>query len=203
MAVEVSIDQAEALKVPAGWPAAVVVDAEPMRQWPARVSGVRPGPDRSATLRLELLEWPASARAGMSCTVHLRMASRAQAVAVPNHALLSLRGTPSVWIVTRGAIAVRAVTLGIRGDSFSEVLDGVASGQPVVTGPHAVLRVVRAGDAVAVATTPRPSSQPVAAGTKARIERNWVGVPLHSPETNGQVPFLREPGVLGVSATIA
>lgn len=176
LAVEASIEQAQALKVLAGSPVSVMVDAEPERRWPARVSGVQPGPDPNATLRLELLEWPASARPGMSCTVQLTMASRAQAIVVPNHALLSLRGTPSVWVITRGAIAVRAVTLGIRGDGYSEVLDGVAPGQPVVTGPHAVLRAVRAGDAVAVAAraalswaavNPRPSSQPVAAGTKA------------------------------------
>ena len=151
MAVEASIDQAEAWKVPAGWPAEVVVDAEPMRRWPARASGLRPGPARTATLRLELVEWPARAREGLSCTVYLRMAARARAIAVPNHALLSLRGTPGVWIVARGAIAARAITLGIRGDGYSEALEGVSPGQAVVTGPHAVLRVVRAGDAVAVA----------------------------------------------------
>jgi len=67
---------------------------------------------------------------------------------VPNYALLSLGGTPSVWIITRGGIAVRPVTLGIRGDRYSEVLEGVSAGQRVVTGPHAVLRTVRAGDAV-------------------------------------------------------
>jgi len=148
MAVEASFDQAAAMKVPVGWPAWVVMDAEPMRRWPARVSAVRSGADRDATLRLELLEWPASARVGMNCTVHLTMASRARAIAVPNYALLSLGGTPSVWIITRGAVAVRPVTLGIRGDRYSEVLEGVSAGQRVVTGPHAVLRTVRAGDAV-------------------------------------------------------
>jgi len=148
MAVEASFDQAAAMKVPVGWPAGVVMDAEPMRRWPARVSAVRSGADRDATIRLELLEWPVSARVGMNCTVHLTMASRARAIAVPNYALLSLGGTPSVWIITRGAIAVRPVTLGIRGDRYSEVLEGVSAGQRVVTGPHAVLRTVRAGDAV-------------------------------------------------------
>ena len=115
------------MKVPAGWPAAVVMDAEPMRRWPARVSPSASASGRGATLRLELLEWPASARVGMYCTVHLTMASRAKAIAVPNYALLSLRGTPSVWIITRGAIAVRPVTLGIRGDRYSEVLEGVSA----------------------------------------------------------------------------
>jgi hypothetical protein len=87
--------------------------------------------------------------------VHVTTALRAHAIAVPNHALLSLRGMSGVWTVTRGVIAARAVTLGLRGDAYSEVLAGVEPGQRVVTGPHAVLRTVRAGDAVAEAAPQR------------------------------------------------
>jgi HlyD family secretion protein len=155
MAVEVVVEQTAEIRLPAGWPGTMVLDAEPTRRWPARVTTVGPTSGRGATIRLELLERPHNVRDGMSCTVHVTTASRAHAIAVPNYALLSLHGMSGVWTVTRGVIAARAVTLGLRGDVYSEVLAGVEPGQRVVTGPHAVLRTVRAGDAVAEAAPQR------------------------------------------------
>jgi len=155
MAVQAAVEQTEQVRLPAGWPATVVLDAEPTRRWPARVTQIESTSGRGATIRLELLERPHNVRDGMSCTVHVTTAVRARAIAVPNYALLSLRGMSGVWTVTRGVIAARAVTLGLRGDAYSEVLAGVEPGQRVVTGPHAVLRTVRAGDAVAEAAPQR------------------------------------------------
>jgi HlyD family secretion protein len=153
LGVEATIAQHDALQLPVGWPATVSIHAQPLREWPARVAGLRDTPQGAVTVRLELQSQPSDIRDGMSCTVRFTAASRARSIVVPNHALVTVPGGKGVWTISRGVIVPLGVRLGLRGDSYSEVLDGLSPGQLVVTGPHAVLRAVRAGDAVAIASS--------------------------------------------------
>jgi RND family efflux transporter MFP subunit len=150
LVAEVLVGQRDAATLSQGWPAVVVLDADPRRHWPAQLDAVGDGAERAVLLTVRLLERPPFARAGMAATVRFVAARRAGTLAVPNHALVSRPDGDAVWTVSNGVIVPLAVTLGLRGDEYSEVLAGVGPGRLVVTGPHSALRTVRPGDAVSV-----------------------------------------------------
>ena len=57
---------------------------------------------------------------------------RTKGLAVPNMAISYKGGDPSVAVLTRGHIATRAVQLGVRGSSRSQVLSGLKAGDQIV-----------------------------------------------------------------------
>ena len=55
-------------------------------------------------------------------------------LSVPNEAIIENGGAPRVYVQdSDGSYAPREVTLGVQGELFTEVLDGVKSGEQVVT----------------------------------------------------------------------
>ena len=139
---------------------------------PAHVLSVRLDAGATARVTLELDAPMPGARDGMSAVVHLTVASRIAVLAVPNHALVGSRGgvraspvagaargkpkqPAGVWTVRGGLMVLAPLTLGVRGDVYSEVLSGLGVGQLVVTGPYALLRSVAVGDPVTSVPAPR------------------------------------------------
>ena len=74
-------------------------------------------------------------QSGMFIEARLATEIRADAVIVPEDALLPLEMGTFVWVVTpEGTATRRAVILGIRRPGFVEIVDGVQAGEPVVVG---------------------------------------------------------------------
>jgi len=71
---------------------------------------------------------------GMFIEARLVTAVRPQAVVVPEDAVVPAEGSSFVWVVADGKADCRKVTLGVRTPGFVEVMDGVESGEEVVTG---------------------------------------------------------------------
>jgi len=63
-----------------------------------------------------------------------------------------------VFVVQNGKAAFRAVKVGIAGDEYFEVLDGLHQDETIVAGPYQAIRDLHDGAAV------KPSRQPADSG---------------------------------------
>jgi len=63
--------------------------------------------------------------------------------------------TEGVYVVRSGRVEFVPIKIGISGDKFFEVLQGLKSGDEVVTGPYNSVRSMADGDAVKVETPRR------------------------------------------------
>lgn len=111
---------------------------------------------------------PADVRPDLSATARIVTDTRSQALAVPIIALTVREHTPiateaqpadtapggerkeveGVFVVTDGKATFRPVKVGIAGDEYFEVLDGVREGETIVAGPYQAIRDLREGSAV-------------------------------------------------------
>jgi membrane fusion protein (multidrug efflux system) len=71
---------------------------------------------------------------GMFIEARLATEVRANAVVVPEDAILPVEGADFVWVVSEGQVNRRLVTLGVRAPGMVEIRDGVQAGEPVVVG---------------------------------------------------------------------
>jgi HlyD family secretion protein len=128
--------------------------------------------DRAVDYEVEitLKNPPADVRPDLSATARIVTDTRKQALAVPiialtvrEHAAVSSETQPAdsaatkkketegVFIVTDGKATFRPVRVGIAGDEYFEVLDGVKEGERIVAGPYQSIRDLRDGAAVRAA----------------------------------------------------
>src|SRR5437879_5214335 len=97
---------------------------------------------------------------GMFIEARLVTAVRPQAVVVPEDAVVPAEGSSFVWVVVAGTAGRRKAGLGVRTPGFVEVMDGVKSGEQVVTGG---LELLAPGAPVmprVVERKPPPTGQP-------------------------------------------
>ena len=105
--------------------------------------------------------------------VNIVTATHDNTLVVPRVALLSEDGTAAVYVVAGGRVARKSVQVGFTGDGRSEILQGLAAGDQVITlGQNAVregslVEVVNAAKAVELAkpvvTKPESAKPEVAA----------------------------------------
>ena len=120
-----------------GQPAAVMVDAYPGKVFNGKITFVYPTvtPEtRTAKVRVELANVQALLKPAMYAKVEFASGrGQAKVLAVPESAVLD-SGTRQVVLVELGAgrFEPRAVKLGMRGDGYVEVLEGVKEGEAVV-----------------------------------------------------------------------
>lgn len=119
-------------------PAVLTLEAWPERRWSLDGRGAgRLAPEldattRTAGVRYELVD-PAL-RAGLRGELGLLLEEVEAAVAVPREALVPENGIASVYVMLAGELFQRReVELGVEGDGWVEVRDGLASGERVAT----------------------------------------------------------------------
>jgi HlyD family secretion protein len=124
---------------------------------------------------------PADVRPDLSATARIVTDTRKQALSIPIIALTVRENTPvtpetrrdtaqtgkkketeGVFIVTNGKATFRAVHVGIAGDEYFEVLDGLREHEQIVAGPYQAIRDLKDGTPV------RASRQPADTAKKAR-----------------------------------
>lgn len=135
MWVDLAIFEQDAATVRIGTPATLRVDALPGRSFAGQVSFINPALDagtRTLTARLEVANPGGELRAGMYGTAELTASGR-RGVSVPVTAVLPT-GTRDLVFVNRGdgRFIPRAVSVGMRGDSLVEIVDGLKAGDEVV-----------------------------------------------------------------------
>ncbi|MGH7614090.1 MAG: efflux RND transporter periplasmic adaptor subunit [Gemmatimonadales bacterium] len=116
---------------------------------------------------------PGDVRPDLSATARIITDTRTQALSIPIIALTVRDNTPvatetrrdtaqvgkkkeaeGVFIVVNGKASFRPVKVGIAGDEYFEVLDGVKENEEIVAGPYQSIRDLKDGTAV------RPTKQP-------------------------------------------
>jgi HlyD family secretion protein len=140
------VDETSILKVAAGTPADVQLDAIPGAEYRSTVLSVdsqgqaasRGGVTYRVRLSLaagKLGDGSAAPtpRPGMSAVVDLKVADKEHVLAVPSAAIVHDGNQDTVWLVTAGVAHRHVVRLGAQGDRVVEVAAGLAEGDVIVT----------------------------------------------------------------------
>lgn len=146
-------------QVASGQPLEIALDAYPNKTFDGRVLAVNPLLDaagRSVVIRAQVKNQDASLRPGMFARVKLITKNVAEALVVPEQALVPQGNEQFVFKVVDNRAVRAKVDVGQRRDGKAEILAGVAAGEVVVTAGQQRLR-----DGVAVAArnaAPGPAS---------------------------------------------
>jgi RND family efflux transporter MFP subunit len=165
--VHVSVDEARIGQIRPGLEAELSVPSFPGKVFKGKVATVAPAGDARAhtfDVKLEITDPDSPLRAGMFAEVGIVAAQKAEAVLIPNAAVLQqLRGA-TVFVVIDGKATQRTVTVGITDETNAEITAGVKAGEEVVVvGQNAL----RDGQAVRV-TTPAGGSPAPTGATQPR-----------------------------------
>lgn len=123
--------------------ARVEVDAFPGESFMGRIARVSPVLDpatRTAPLEVEIPNDQYRLKPGMYARVGIITESHPRALVVPTNALVDANGTRGVYVAVNNVAQFHPVKVGIEGNERTEVLDGVAEGDRVVTTGAAGLR---------------------------------------------------------------
>ncbi|HTR19840.1 MAG TPA: efflux RND transporter periplasmic adaptor subunit [Gemmatimonadales bacterium] len=137
--------------------------------------------DRAVDYEVEvtLVNPPADVRPDLSATARIVTDTRKQALSIPIISLTVRENTPvpnesrrvdtagtgkkketeGVFVVTNGKATFRPVKVGVAGDEYFEVLDGVKEGETIVAGPYQAIRDLKDGSPVRAAKAPADSSK--------------------------------------------
>jgi membrane fusion protein, multidrug efflux system len=123
--------------------ARVEVDAFPGEDFMGRIARVSPVLDpstRTAPIEVEIANPQYRLKPGMYARVGIVTESHPNALVVPTNAVVDVNGTRGVYLSVNNAAAFHPVKIGIEGNERTEILDGVAAGDRVVTTGAAGLR---------------------------------------------------------------
>jgi membrane fusion protein (multidrug efflux system) len=123
--------------------ARVQVDAFPGEDFMGRIARVSPVLDpstRTAPIEVEISNPQYRLKPGMYARVGIVTESHPNALVVPTNAVVDVNGTRGVYLSVNNAAAFHPVKIGIEGNERTEILDGVAAGDRVVTTGAAGLR---------------------------------------------------------------
>lgn len=138
--VSAPMDEVDSARIAPGQPVRVTIDAYPGRAFPGRVTRVAPyvldREEQNRTVEIEVAlsdsEGPDAVRLlpGTSADVEVILQAREDVLRVPTPALLE---GGKVLVVKDGKLEERAVRTGLRNWDWTEVLEGLAPGDQVVT----------------------------------------------------------------------
>lgn len=130
-------------QVKIGSSAQASIDAYPERRFEGKVSFIYPmlnSATRTVPVRIEIDNPHTLLKPAMYVSATIGVGKRKKVLSIPSSAVID-SGTRQVALVRldEGRFEPRAVTLGLRGDGFVEVLDGIAEGEQVVTAANFLL----------------------------------------------------------------
>lgn len=154
--LRVPVSELEVVKLSAGDPARVTVDALPGTTLPARIQRLFPAADgtsRQVTVELKIDHPPAAVRYGFLARAHLVVERLSDALTVPEEAVQRGAEGGFVWVVANGTAQLRRVAVGDRFNGRALITAGLAGGDRVVVQGTARLRDGAVVSAHALATT--------------------------------------------------
>ena len=155
---EVKVAEADVMRLSAGFPSTVTLEALPSQRFTGRVVEIgasalpQAGTQAAAReFRVKVrLDGPVAAmRPGLTCDAEILVAERKNVMTVPLQAVVERNGQAGVFVVRDGGVQFTPVKTGIIGGLSIEV-EGVPEGTDIVAGPFQVLRELRDGDRVRV-----------------------------------------------------
>ena len=134
------VDETDIGNVAVGNPVTFTVEAYPAKEFEGHVARIAPkGTILSGVVNFEVMiriDSPAEVlKPDMTANVSLRTAER-EALVVPNAAIQRDGSDRFVWVEKDGALTRRAVTIGTRDTSFTEIRTGLGPGDRVLVGPQ-------------------------------------------------------------------
>lgn len=163
----VQIDEKNLRLVQVGQSALAMADAYPGERFEARVSRLLPSVDAqrgAVEVRLAVPHPPAVLRQDMTVSIDIEVARKPAAVLVPATSVRDAdRAQPWVLRLADGRAERRPVRLGLRGDGWMEVLDGLSPGEALVPVSSVA---VREGQRVRAIGPPAPSTPASGAATR-------------------------------------
>jgi len=134
------VDETDIGNVAVGNPVTFTVEAYPTNEFEGHVARIAPkGTIISGVVNFEVMiriDSPAELlKPDMTANVSLRTAER-EALVVPNAAIQRDGSDRFVWVDKDGALTRRAVTIGTRDASFTEIRTGLGPGDRVLVGPQ-------------------------------------------------------------------
>lgn len=150
--VYADIDELDINRVRPGQEAFVAFDAMPSRRFRARVERVVPQADevtKTLPVILALSDYVPGLSDGLTATVNIVEERRSNALTIPASALLDPNDTSATVFVVNdySKLDARTVRLGVRGEDYVEVLEGVREDERVALNPQ---RDWRSGEGVAI-----------------------------------------------------
>ena len=149
----------------------VVADALPGERFAGRVDAINPRVDangRSLEIRAKLENTAGKLRPGMFVRVRVIVGERANALLVPEEAIVPQGGEFYVYKVVDGQARRVPVRIGVRRDARVEIVEGLVAGDQVVT---AGMRLSRDGQPVRIQ---QPGASPGDASKKDGNEKERV-----------------------------
>ena len=194
----VNVIEKDLKQIGVGNSARVEVDAFPGESFEGRIARISPVLDpatRTASVEIEIPNGQFRLKPGMYARVGIVTDSHPDALVVPTNALVDVNGTRGVYLSVNNLAAFRPVKTGIEGAIRTEILDGVADGDRVVTTGAAGLRN---GDPIVLAGGQRGLAADGRGGRGARGGRETqapeAGQNPASPGTRGSGFETRAPG---------
>lgn len=131
-----AVDEKDVVALRVGQPALASAEAAPDSRFPAEVSYVAPSidPQRATVeVRLRVPAPPAFLRPDMTVSIDIRTGAKDGALVLPTDAVHDLAGdAPWVLAVRDGRARRTPVKLGLRGQGFVEVVDGLGADATVI-----------------------------------------------------------------------
>lgn len=134
--LDITVSEIDVARLSEGQAVNVAVDALPEATITGRVDRIAPvggviGGGANYTVRVVLDPSEAALRTGMSATAEVTVADVQNAVLAPNWALSRDRQTGQVFLSLRRGEALERVpvTIGLRGDSYTEIISGASIGE--------------------------------------------------------------------------
>ena len=134
--VVVPLDEKNLAVIKLGQPAICVADAFPEQPFAASISFIAPSVDPqkgTVNIRLKVDPVPENLRQDMTVSANIETGRRAQALVVPNEALINADGERAMVLsANNGRVKKLDVRLGLRGLVMSEVVSGLKAGDWVL-----------------------------------------------------------------------
>jgi len=139
----VNVVEKDLKQIGMGDDANVSVDAFPGERFRGRIARVSPVLDpstRTAPIEIEIPNGDYRLKPGMYARVGIVTDTHANALVVPTNAVIDVNGTRGVYLALNNVANFHPVKVGIEGNDRTEILDGIADGDRVVTTGAAALR---------------------------------------------------------------
>lgn len=157
--VDFRVPEVYADQVKVGQPVKLTVDAVPGRAFEGKVYAIDPQVDtqgRSLLVRARVANADGPLRQGMFARIALELERRAEALTVPEEAIIGKGDQQLVFKVVDGKVEPAPVKLGIRSRGRVEIVEGLRAGETVITAGH---MKVRPGMPVTVLPTAAQAAQ--------------------------------------------
>lgn len=159
MFVKALVDETEVIKIDPGQPAVITIDALSDTTFEGEVTRIGGIPEKTGYGLEEAINFPIEVEImgthkklypGMSATCEITVDIKDSVVVIPYPAVgrKKIEGDERdvVLLVKEKRVKVTPVKLGLTGEKGVEIVDGVAVGDTVLTGPYKILRSLKDGD---------------------------------------------------------